>query len=173
MADINSSSNHKSATMVPIPGGLYCKVHIGMMKMPKAGGFNILMQVCCMLVSYPEWHMLHKENTKTLSAFIFKELLCCWRPITKIVTDNAPAYKLATDSLVARYDIHPICILLYNSQANGIIEHCHHDVWETIMKTCKEDKLHWYQVVHSVFWAECVTIHKATGLSPILYGTWS
>jgi hypothetical protein len=47
-----------------------------MMKMPKAGGFKYLVQACCVLTLYPEWHMLYKENTKTLTAFIFEELLC-------------------------------------------------------------------------------------------------
>jgi len=152
--------------MAPIPESLYWKVHIDMMKMPKAGGFDVLVQVHCMLTLYPEWHMLHKENTKMLSAFIFEELLCHWGPITKIVTDNVPTYKLATDSLAARYGIHPICVSPYNSQVNGLVEHCHHNVWEAIMKKCEGDETCWYQVAHSAFWAEHVTIHKSMGLSP-------
>jgi len=98
------------------------------MKMPKAGGFEYLIQACCALTSYPEWRMLHKENTRTLCAFIFEELLCRWGPITEIVTDNAPTYKIAVDELACKYGIHPIHILPYNSQANGIVERQHHDV---------------------------------------------
>jgi hypothetical protein len=101
---------------VPIPGGLFHKVHIDMMKMPKAGRFKYLIQACCALTSYLEWHMLRKENTRTLCAFIFEELLCRWGPITEIVTDNAPAYKVAVDELAHKYGIHPIHILPYNSQ---------------------------------------------------------
>jgi hypothetical protein len=151
---------------VPTPGGLFRKAHIDTMKMPKAGGFEYLVQARCALTSYPEWRMLRKENTKTLTAFIFEELLCRWGPITEIVTDNGPAYRLAVDELMHKYGIHPIRISPYNSQANGIVERHHRDVREVIIKSCDGDDTRWYQVVHCVFWAERVTIHRATGLSP-------
>jgi transposase InsO family protein len=152
--------------IVPIPGGLFRRAHIDTMKMPKAGGFEYLVQARCALTSYPEWRMMRKENTKTLTAFIFEELLCRWGPITELITDNAPAYRLAADSLAEKYGIHPIRISPYNSQANGIVERRHLDVREAIMKSCDGDETRWYTVVHSVFWAERVTVHKATGLSP-------
>jgi hypothetical protein len=155
---------------VPIPGGLYCKTHIDTIKMPKAGRFEYLVQVRCALTSYPEWCMLCKENTKTLTAFIFEKLLCRWGPITEIVTNNGPAYRLVVDKIVSKYGIHPIHISPYNSQANGIVERQHHNVWEAIVKSCEGDDTCWYQVVHSVFWAEHVTIHCATGLSPYFMG---
>jgi hypothetical protein len=110
--------------------------------------------------------MLRKENTKSLSSFIFEELLCRWGPITEIVTDNGPAFIAAVDDLAERYGIHPIRISPYNSQANGIVERRHYDVWEAIMKSCEGDESHWYQTVHAVFWAERVTIHQDTGLTP-------
>jgi len=150
---------------IPIPGGLFRKAHIDTMKMPKAGGFEYLVQACCALTLYPEWRMLRKENTHMLCAFIFKELLCRWGPITKIVMDNAPAYKIAVDELTCKYGIHPIHVSPYNSQANGIVEKRHCDVREAIIKTCEGDETRWNQVVHSVFWAERITIQKATGLS--------
>jgi hypothetical protein len=84
---------------VPIPGGLFQKVHIDTMKMPKAGRFEYLVQARCALTSYLEWCMLRKENTRMLCAFIFKELLCRWGPITKIVMDNVPTYKVTVDEL--------------------------------------------------------------------------
>jgi hypothetical protein len=151
---------------VPIPGGLFQKAHIDMMKMPKAGRFEYLLQVHCALTSYPEWCMLHKENTRTLCTFIFEELLCRWGPITEIVTDNAPMYKVAVDELAHKYRIHLIHVSPYNSQANGIVERRHRNVREAIIKTCEGDETRWNQVVHSVFWAERVTIQKVMGLSP-------
>jgi hypothetical protein len=126
---------------VPIPGGLFCKVHIDTMKMPHTGGFEHLVQAHCLLTGYLEWCMLCKETTKTLQAFVFEELLCRWGPITEIVTNNAPAYRLAVDVLAAKYGVHPIRISPYNSQANGIVECRHRDVQEAIMKTCKGDDL--------------------------------
>jgi hypothetical protein len=151
---------------IPIPGGLFQKAHIDMMKMPKAGGFEYLIQACCMLTSYPEWRMLCKENTCMLCIFIFEELLCRCGPITEIITDNTPMYKVTVDELAHKYGIHPIHISPYNSQANGIIKRWHHNVCKAIIKTCKGDETCWNQVVHSVFWVECITIQKATGLLP-------
>jgi hypothetical protein len=101
-----------------------------------------------------------------LCTFIFKELLCRWGPITKIITDNVPMYKVAVDELVCKYGIHPIHVSPDNSQANSIVERQHHDVCKAIIKICKGDKMCWNQAVHSVFWAEHITIQKATGLSP-------
>jgi len=77
---------------VPIPGGIFRRAHIDSMMMPKAGGFDRLVHARCALTGYPEWRMLRKENTKSLSAFIFEDLLCRWGPITEIVTDNRPAF---------------------------------------------------------------------------------
>jgi hypothetical protein len=142
---------------IPIPGRLFQKAHIDTMKMLKAGRFEYLVPVRCTLTSYLEWHMLHKENTRTLCAFIFEELLCRWGPITKIVMDNAPTYKVAVDELTRKYGIHPIHVLPYNSQANGIVKRQHCNVRKAIIKTCKGDETHCNQVVHSVFWAERVT----------------
>jgi hypothetical protein len=136
---------------IPIPGGLFQKVHIDMMKMPKAGKIEYLIQAHCALTSYLEWCMLRKENTHMLCTFIFEELLCRWGPITEIVMDNMPMYKVAVDELTHKYGIHPIHISPYNSQANGIVKRQHHNIRKAIIKTCKGDETCWNQVVHSVF----------------------
>jgi hypothetical protein len=110
--------------------------------------------------------MLHKEYTKSLGPFIFEDLLCRWGPITKIVTDNGPAFQAAVDNLAECYGIHPIRISPYNFQANGIVEWHHYDVQEAIIKSCNGDESRWYKVVHAVLWAECITVHQATGFTP-------
>jgi hypothetical protein len=148
-----------------IPGRLFQKAHIDTRKMPKAGRFEYLIQAHCTYI-VPRMVMLCKENTRMLCAFIFEELLCRWGPITEIITDNVPTYKVTVDELTHKYGIHPIHVSPYNSQANGIVKRWHHDIREAIIKTCEGDKTCWNQVVHSVFWAECVTIQKVMGLSP-------
>ncbi|KIO00641.1 hypothetical protein M404DRAFT_152124 [Pisolithus tinctorius Marx 270] len=70
------------------------------------------------------------------------------------------------DALAVQYHIHHIHISPYNSQANGIVEHCHYDVHEAIMKSCENDDCHWHIIAHSMFWPEQVTILKSMGLSP-------
>ncbi|KIO11985.1 hypothetical protein M404DRAFT_962443, partial [Pisolithus tinctorius Marx 270] len=70
------------------------------------------------------------------------------------------------NALATQYHIRHIRISPYNSQANSIVECRHYDVREAIMKSCENDDRCWHTVVHSVFWAERVTILKSTGLSP-------
>jgi hypothetical protein len=82
-----------------------------------------------------------------------------------IVTDNSPAFIEALNWLAEQYRIHHIHILPYNSQANGIVEHRHLDVWEAIMKVCDGEERKWLTAMHTVFWAERITTHKALGHS--------
>ncbi|KIO02719.1 hypothetical protein M404DRAFT_147444 [Pisolithus tinctorius Marx 270] len=70
------------------------------------------------------------------------------------------------NALATQYHIRHIRISPYNSQANGIVERCHYDVCKAIMKSCENDDRCWHTIVHSVFWAEQVTILKSMGLSP-------
>ncbi|KIO11464.1 hypothetical protein M404DRAFT_113647, partial [Pisolithus tinctorius Marx 270] len=94
---------------VPMIGGLFHKAHIDMMLMPKASGYCYIVQARCMLTSYPEWCMLHAENstalshTEALTSFIFEDILCHWGPLTEIVTDNGPVFVQALDALAAQY----------------------------------------------------------------------
>jgi len=84
----------------------------------------------------------------------------------EIVTDNGPAFVSALDELATRYNIWHIQISPYNSQANRIVERRHYDVREAIMKSAEGDEGKWYKFMHSVFWAERVTILKSCGMSP-------
>ena len=120
---------------VPIISGLFRKVHIDTMLMPRSGGYRYIVQARCALSAYPEWHMLRSENSTTHSSFIFEDLLCWWGPLSEIVTDNGPAFVQALDILADRYGIHHIHIFPYNSQANGMVEWCHYDVREAIVKS--------------------------------------
>ena len=151
---------------IPIIGGLFRKVHIDTMLMPCSGSYRYIVQARCALTAYPEWRMLRSENSTTLSSFIFEDLLCRWGPLSKIVTDNGPAFVQALDILADRYDIRHICISPYNSQANGVVEQRHYDVWKAIVKSSHGGESRWYSIAHSVFWAKRVTIVRSTGLSP-------
>ena len=113
---------------VSIPSGLFRKVYIDTMLMPKAKGYRYIVHARCSLMSYPEWTMLRNENFKTIAKFIFEHLLCRWGAIEIIVMDNAPQYVQAADFLTEKYHIHHIKISPYNSRAQGPIERRHFDV---------------------------------------------
>jgi hypothetical protein len=84
---------------VPLISGLFHKVHIDTMLMPKVGGYRYIVQARCTLTSYPEWHMLCSEKVVGLASFIFEDILCKWEPVSEIVTDNGPRFIQALEFL--------------------------------------------------------------------------
>ena len=150
--------------VVPIIGGLFCKVHIDTMVMPHSSRYHFIIQAQCALTAYPEWCMLRSKNVTTITSFIFKDILCCWRAISKLVTDNGTPYIQALNILANRYGIRHIHISPYNSQANGVVERCHYNVREAIVKSTLGGEVCWLLTAHSVFWAEHITILKTAGL---------
>jgi hypothetical protein len=93
--------------------------------------------------------------------FIFEEILCWWGALEDIVTDNSLAFIEALNWLAEQYGIYHICISPYNSQANGTIKRHHLGIREAIMKVCDREKRKWPTAMHTVFWAEQITTHKA------------
>ena len=69
------------ATSVP----LFMKMYMDMMHLPKSSGFKYLVQGCCSLTHYPEYHVLHTETTKTIGNWIFDDILCRWGTISEII----------------------------------------------------------------------------------------
>ena len=66
---------HIPPTM-PVIGGLFCKVHLDTMVMPRSAGYRYIVQARCALTAYPEWRMLRSENASALTSFIFEDILC-------------------------------------------------------------------------------------------------
>jgi len=73
---------------------LFSKVSMDTMLMPTVNKFRYLFQACFTL-----WHPLWKENEKTLSDFIFEDILYQWGGIAEIITDNGPAFVAAAGYL--------------------------------------------------------------------------
>ena len=79
--------------------GLFCKVHLDKMVMPRSAGYWYIVQACCALTTYPGWRMLDSENASTLASFIFEDILCHWGALAEIITDNSPAFVQALNVL--------------------------------------------------------------------------
>ena len=77
---------------IPVIGGLFHKVHINTMVMPRSGGYHYIFQARCALTAYLEWCMLRSENASAIASFIFEEILCRWGAVTELVTDNGTPY---------------------------------------------------------------------------------
>ena len=151
---------------VASPAGLFRKVYMDTMLMPKSKGYRYIIHARCSLTSYPEWTMVKNENFKSIAKFIYENLLCRWGALEIMVSDNAPQYLQASEYLAEKYHIHHIKISPYNSRAQGPIERRHFDVREALIKAADGDTSRWPDVAPSVFWAERVSIQKSTGYSP-------
>ncbi|KAJ8453566.1 hypothetical protein ONZ45_g19666 [Pleurotus djamor] len=149
-----------------IPPSIFRRIHIDSMVQPPSNGFRYIVHARCALTAYPEWRALRKETAEHIGMFIFQEILCRWGAVEEIVTDNGTPFIKAVDYLAKTYGIHHIRISPYNSQANGIVERQHFSVREALSKACDGDKKKWVSVAPAVFWAERVSIVKATGFSP-------
>ena len=90
--------------------------------MPKAQGYCYIIAARDDLSGAAEGRKLKQATARTVSQFIFEELLCHYGAIAEIVTDNGPKVKGATEELLRRHGIPQICISPYNSQANGVVE---------------------------------------------------
>jgi len=140
-----------------MPSMLFGKVYIDTFNMPRAGGFGYVVHVRCSLSSFPEARMLQCETGVTLMDFIFQDIICYYRAVTELVTDNSTPYIAALNELKSKYRITHICILGYNSQANSPIERKHWNFSQVIFKVVDRDALHWPQGFYSALWSEHVT----------------
>jgi hypothetical protein len=110
--------------------------------------------------------MLRAETTRMLGDWIYEDILCWWGSLHEIVTDNGPAFLKAMEYLLKRYHLNHIWISGYNSRANGMVEHSHFDIHQSLFKVVDGDQKRWSLGVYSVFWAERVTPHIRMGCSP-------
>ncbi|KAL4257831.1 Gypsy Retrotransposon Integrase-like protein [Pleurotus pulmonarius] len=149
-----------------IPPSLFRRVHVDTMVQPLANRFRYVVHARCALTAYPEWRALRRETAEHIGMFIFQDILCRWGAVEEIITDNGTPFVKAVDYLAKTYGIHHIRISPYNSQANGLVERQHYNVREAISKACDGDEKKWVSVAPAVFWAERVSIVKATGFSP-------
>ena len=152
--------------MVPKPSSLFRIVHMDTMRMLVSGGFSYIAQACCSLSAWPEYCMLCNENALGIAKFIFEDILCCHGAIEAIITNNSTPYVAALEILQHCYSINHIHISPYNSQANGVVEHWHLDIHESLIKATNGDANKWSQVAPSIFWAKQISIHPFTGFSP-------
>lgn len=159
--------------MVMTPGGLFQRCHIDTMFLPESLGWRYVVHACCSLTGYPEYRKLRHENAETLARFIFEEIFCRWGVVVELVTDNGTAFVAAAEILRQKYSFTWIRISGYNSQGNGPIERRHYNVREALFKSVDGVPERWPLGLASVFWAERVTISKATGRSPyyLAHGT--
>jgi transposase InsO family protein len=163
---VHSTQKVSLPVTVSEPYGLWRKVYLDAMVMPKAHGYRYIIVARDDLTRYPEGRNLRNLTSKAVATFIWEDILCRHGAVEEIVTDNGPEVKGAVDELCLRYKIHHIRISPYNSQANGVVENGHFILRQSIIKACDGDTGHWPYLTHHALWADRITIRQSTGFSP-------
>jgi len=135
-------------------------LHAGMVHMmPASNGCKYIVHGRCALSSWMEGRPLRKETAQTVAMWLFEEIICRWRCLSEIVTDNGAVFVAAVKWLEQKYGIIGIQISMYNSKVNGRIERPHWDVIQMLSKCCGPHNLSkWYWFFWQVMWADRVTV---------------
>jgi len=104
--------------------------------------------------------------------WLYKDILCKWGSLGRIVTDNAESFKAAIEWAERKWGIARTSISAYNSKANGAIERPHWDIRQMLYKaTGVANTNKWYWFLNAVLWADRVSIRRRTGCPPYLLVT--
>jgi hypothetical protein len=157
----------KIPPMITETPSLFQTIHIDTMHVtPPSNGRKYIVQARDSLSSWLEAVALHRETASSIGQWVFSDIICRWGCPQKIVTDNAPQFKLVLEWLESKYGIRGITISPYNSKGNGKIERAHFDTRSALSKACSGDMAKWYWFLPHVLWADRVTIKKGLGCSP-------
>ena len=158
--------------MVSTPATIFTKVYVDIMFMPTVKGFKYIVAAKDDLSGASEGRALKKATAKSMSKFLWEEVFCRYGVVGQITTDNGAEVQGAVTDLMDRWNIPHIKISAYNSKANGVVERGHFIIREAILKSCKHDIKEWPNHVHHAFFADKVTVRRATNFSPfyLLHG---
>ena len=169
---IRSTKKAETPLTISIPITLFTKIHVDLMYMDKAMGYQFVVAARDDLSRASEGRALRNTKAKTLSQFFWEDIICRYGAIGQVVTDNGPEVSEEFSELTRRYGIPHIKISPYNSKANGVVERGHFIIRESIMKACQQHPKRWPEYVHHAFFADKVTVTRSTGMSPyyLLHG---
>ena len=136
------------------------------MHLPPSNGFKFIVQGRCLLVHYPEFDMLRKENAQAIGECLLWSFIYWWGMLSEIVSDNGAPFIKAIGYLACWYHIRHIHISGYNLCANGLVERSHFDVRQALFKACDSIQSKWASVTYSIFWADHITTCRRMGCSP-------
>lgn len=143
-------------------------LHADIMHMsPASNGHKYIAHGRDGMMSWPEARALRDEKARSIAMWLYEDIICRWGGLRVIVTDNGESFKAAAQWIANKWGIKHITISAYNSQANGRIERPHWDIRQMLSKATGPTNLDkWYWFLHSVLWADRVSIRKRTGCSP-------
>ena len=152
---------------VSYPVAPMVRMHVDAMDMPAgSGSYKYFLHGRCALTAWPEARATTSQTAKAIGDWLYQELLCRWGALSEIISDNGAPWIAALEYLARQYHVHHIRISGYNSRANGVVESSHHPTRDSLVKACGGDPSLWPSRIHSVLWADRVTVRRRLGCSP-------
>jgi transposase InsO family protein len=163
---IRSTHKVEIPPTVSTPVTIFSKIYIDIMRMPKAGGYNMIVAARDDLSGFCEAKALASQTAENLAEFFWVYLYCRYGCPLQVTTDNGSEVKAAFEILMKRLGIPQVTISPYNKHANGVVERGHFTLREAIVKACDGVITRWPKKLAAALFADRVTISSVTGYSP-------
>ena len=171
---VRSVRKVETPLLISSPTAIFAKIYLDVMYMPRLGERRPKYIVAARddLSGASEGRALVHNSADAVADFLWEEVLCRYGAIGQVTTDNGPETKAAFEQLAKKYHIPHVRISEYNSKANGVVERGHFTIREAIMKACQGNFRKWPEYVSYAFYADRISVRRATGFSPfyLLYG---
>ena len=120
------------------------------MFLSKFAGYGCLVQTCCSVSHYIEATMLKRKAGQSLAKWQFQVMICCYRTLCDIVTNNGKMFIKALEILHKQYNVpvHHIRISGYNLKAQGIVERSHLDICNVLFAMCNDNENSWFKFLN-------------------------
>ena len=129
--------------------------------MPEAAGFSKIVAMRDYLSGWLEAKPIKHADSQSVVPFMFD-----WNTrfglMGQLICDNGHKNKGLTHELIKRYRIKNVCIALYHSQANGLVERGHLPVLNALSKLGQK----WVKNLPLVVWADSITTRASIDFAP-------
>lgn len=142
------------------------KVAVDVTNLPRCQGKQYLVVARSDLSGWVEARALAINDSKSVAAFLYEDLICRHGVFQRLVVDGGPENKALVTDLAKKYGIHRLVVSAYHPQANGMVERGHKPIVDALGKMTNGGFTGWIKHLPAVLWADRTTVRASTGLTP-------
>lgn len=164
---------HHPARSIPIPAGVFDRVHMDLMLMPESsGGYVQLLLFVDALSKYPIAFPLRSKEASLVAERLW-HVICTFGTPVCLHSDNGTEFvNEVVDTLSALHGIQRRTITAFRPQANGQVERVNRTVLDVLRKCCGTFPDRWPDWLDFVMLAIRTATHSSTGQTPfeVMFG---
>ena len=164
---------HHPARSIPIPAGVFDRVHMDLMLMPESsGGYVQLLLFVDALSKYPIAFPLRSKEASLVAERLW-HVICTFGTPVCLHSDNGTEFvNEVVDTLSALHGIQRRTITAFRPQANGQVERVNRPVLDVLRKYCGTFPDRWPDWLDFVMLAIRTATHSSTGQTPfeVMFG---